>query len=297
MAAQTLSEEIEWFLDHLKVERGASSHTLAAYALDLGLAQEVFTSCGRTSAAELEPADLVAFEAKISTASKRTLVRRLSALRSFLKFLKRNGSGPKLDLPETGGYRTPKTLPKSLPDVQLSRLLDAPDVSTPPGLRDRALLELLFGAGLRVSEAVDLRQEAVDLASMSLRVTGKREKTRMVPLPVGTADWLRRYLEESRPKLLKKPSSRVLVADRGGPMLRQTAYERVNHYARLAGIEDATGPHKLRHTYAVSLLKGGADLRAVQELLGHESIATTQVYTQLDLTEVSKRYRNAHPRE
>lgn len=157
-------------------------------------------------------------------------------------------------------------------------------------------MELIYGAGLRVSEALELRLDQIDRQSASLTVTGKREKTRWVPLPVQTLHWIEVYEREGRPRLLKRPMAQLIVSDRGLKMQRATVYVRLARYARLAGIPSHIGPHVLRHTYAVHLLQGGADLRVVQELLGHESIATTQVYTQLDLEEVARRYRKAHPR-
>jgi integrase/recombinase XerD len=192
--------------------------------------------------------------------------------------------------------RKAKRLPKALPVAEMQALLNAPDISKPGGLRDRALMELVYGAGLRISEAISLRLDELDLDSAAIRVTGKRGKTRLVPLPSLTIPWLERYLAEARPQLVKKPVAQVFVADKGKALARQVAYNRLVRYARLAGIEKTVSPHTLRHSYAVHLLQGGADLRAVQELLGHASISTTQVYTQLDLEEVQKRYRSAHPR-
>ncbi|MBI3721926.1 MAG: tyrosine-type recombinase/integrase [Fimbriimonas ginsengisoli] len=220
----------------------------------------------------------------------------MSALRSFLKFLKGHGEGPGGDLPASTGFHRPKTLPKALSRADLEALLGAADVTTPTGLRDRALLELIYGAGLRVSEAIELDRQSLDLEHGMVRVTGKRGKTRMVPLPQGTVDWLARYLESARPLLARRASSRVILGARVAAFSRQSAYAVLARCARRAGLPPGISPHTLRHTYAVHLLKGGADLRAVQELLGHESIATTQIYTHLDLDEVRRKYRKAHPR-
>lgn len=297
-AESALEPAVDWFLDHLRMERGASAHTVEAYARDLRRAQVYFQAAGLTDWKALTPPMLVRYESAVSKGdASSTVQRRLSSLRSFLKFLKRNGEGPSADLPSTGGFRKAKTLPRALPLERLEALLATPDVATPVGLRDRAFMEAVYGAGLRVSEAVELETSALDLDEQSVRVTGKRGKTRLVPLPAGTAVWLRRYLEEGRGQLVKRATARVFVSDRGGPWSRQNAYARLTRLAREAGIEDAVGPHRLRHTYAVHLLHGGADLRAVQELLGHESIATTQVYTQLDLDVVKQTYRSAHPRD
>lgn len=225
-----------------------------------------------------------------------TVRRKVSALRSFVRFLKKRGSGPSAELPSTRGLRLSKRLPKALPLEKLTALLDAPDLSKPGGLRDRAVLELVYGAGLRVSEACELRLDELSLDSAMLRVTGKRGKTRVVPLPQQTIHWMRRYLEAARPTLVRQPLAEVFVSERGKRMCRQVVFDKLGRYARLAGIETSVSPHVLRHTYAVHLLEGGADLRAVQELLGHSSIATTQVYTQLDLEHVRGRYLAAHPR-
>jgi integrase/recombinase XerD len=225
-----------------------------------------------------------------------TAQRRMSSVRSLIKFLKKEGHGPDIDLPTVDGFKRPRTLPKALSCEQLEALLAVPDVATPGGLRDRAMMELIYGAGLRVSEAVGLAISEVDFTEGAARLTGKRGKTRWSPLPSITKLWLEKYMLESRPKLQKRPSGLLLLSDTGRPLLRQTAYKKLELFARRAGIEKGVSPHTLRHTYAVHLLKGGADLRAVQELLGHESIATTQIYTQLDLREVQKKYLAAHPR-
>jgi integrase/recombinase XerD len=292
-----LDEGIEWFLDHLKVERGASPHTVLAYHGDLDLAAAFFAKLGVSGWEQLTTQHLLRYESTLGSPLARTTAqRRMSSLRSLLKFLKRNDAGPTADLPSTGGFRKPKTLPKALTLQQLESVLNAADLTKPSGVRDRAVMELIYGAGLRVSEAVSVEREALDLVGGAIRVTGKRGKTRWVPLPSQTVHWLKLYLLDARQKLATKPTSLLIVSDHGNAMRREQVYVRLERLARKAGIEQKIGPHTLRHTYAVHLLKGGADLRAVQELLGHESIATTQVYTQLDLDEVRKRYTAAHPR-
>lgn len=297
LEAQELIERIDWFLDHLRIERGASEHTIIAYRTDLLATGEYFQKVGFSSWTALDDRALIQFESTLGAPLARsTAQRRVSSLRSLLKFLKRNGEGPIADLPSTGGLKKPKSLPKALPFDRLEALLSVPDVDKPPGLRDRVLMELVYGAGLRISEAVGLENSALDLDRATVRVTGKRGKTRVVPLPSQTVDWLRRYLTEARPRLVKKTSALFLISDTGRPLLRQTAYVRLARFAQRAGIENGVSPHSLRHTYAVHLLKGGADLRTVQELLGHESIATTQIYTELDMEEVKRKYRDAHPR-
>ena len=297
MEAEGLDDAIEWFLDHMRVERGASEHTISAYHGDLTRAAAHFAKFGVTRWSDVAIEHIRRYQNTMGPpTAPSTAQRRLSALRSLLKFLKRREVGPDGDLPSTGGFKRPKALPKALSREQLEALLAAPDLGAPRGRRDRTLLELIYGAGLRVSEAVGLSLSEIDLEEGAIRVTGKRGKTRWIPLPEGTKQWVRAYLTEVRPCLVKRPVGTVLVSDRGKPMARQVAHAKLARYARMAGLPPGVSPHTLRHTYAVHLLRGGADLRAVQELLGHESIATTQVYTQLDLEEVKRRYRAAHPR-
>jgi integrase/recombinase XerD len=297
-AENPLSEAVEWFLDHLRHERGASQHTIDAYRNDLRLACSFLAGLGFVDWRAIDAAGLTRYEASLRPPmAVSTVQRRISALRSLLKFLKTRGQGPAADLPSTAGLRKPKTVPKALTQQEVLAVLEAPDLAKPVGLRDRALMELIYGSGLRVSEAVELRMDELCLDTAALRVTGKRGKTRWVPLPAQTIEWLELYIQNARPKLLRAPIAQVIVSDRGKKMLRQKAFAILRGHAALAGIERGIGPHTLRHSYAVHLLQGGADLRAVQELLGHESIATTQIYTQLDLEEVKKRYRQAHPRK
>ncbi|MEX2243438.1 MAG: tyrosine recombinase [Fimbriimonadaceae bacterium] len=293
---ERLDDAIAWYLDHLRAERGASANTLAAYRNDLDKVAAHFVMLGVSDWHSLTADQLSRYQSSLSKLSASTIMRRTSSLRSFLKFLKRNGQGPKADLPSARGVRRPKRLPKALSVEELAALLNAPDVSTPAGLRDRALMEIVYGAGLRISEAVELRVEELDLDTASFRVTGKRGKTRWLPLPRYTLPWIERYFAESRPKLLKRPMAQVFVGTRGGRLSRQNAYMVLQKYAVSAGLRKKLSPHVLRHTYAVHLLQGGADLRTVQELLGHASVTTTQVYTQLETEELARKYRKAHPR-
>lgn len=288
---------VEWFLDSLRVERGASVHTIEAYGRDLQVATEFFASRGLTAWAQLSAEDLLAYEATLQRPiAPATARRRMCSLRSFLRFTKARGVGPQIDLPYTGGIRLPKLLPRSLELGDLDALMQAPNLDQPGGLRDRTVMELLFGAGLRVSECVALTQADLNLDVACVRVLGKRNKVRSVPLPVQTIQWLERYLETARPKLVRNPIGHVFISDRGKLLHRSWVYRMITRYAERSGLHRRVGPHTLRHSYAVALLKGGADLRALQELLGHESIATTQVYTGLDAATVAEAYRRAHPR-
>jgi len=197
MEAQSgpLVEATQWFLDHLRVEKGASEHTIAAYNNDLRIAASYFDGLGITKWADLNDPYVAQYESSLGVGiSQSTAQRRLSSLRSFLKYLKRRGVGPQADLPSTGGFKKKKALPKALDITQMIQMLEAPDVAKPGGLRDRTLMELIYGAGLRVSEAVGLKMEEIDLDNGALRVTGKRGKTRWIPLPKATLGWVRVYL-------------------------------------------------------------------------------------------------------
>jgi integrase/recombinase XerD len=295
-ATDALAEDLAGFLDHLRSDRSASAHTVDAYRRDLNKAATVLRAEGVTRWEEAEPRHLAAFEASLAGESRATAMRRLSALRSLLKHLRRQGADLATDLPATGGHKRAKMLPKALSYAQLTTMLEGPDLDTPSGLRDRALMEMIYGGGLRISEAVALPRADLDLDLAAVRVLGKRGKVRIVPLPESTLTWIERYLREARPLLVKTPSPLVLLSDTGKSLARERAYTVLARYAKAAGIETNVGPHTLRHTYAVHLVQGGADLRAVQELLGHASISTTQVYTALDMQEVRTRYDRAHPR-
>lgn len=201
------------------------------------------------------------------------------------------------ELPRAAGVKLPKRLPKALSREQLEALLASPDVGTAPGLRDRALMEVVYGTGMRVAEAVGLRVAEVDLSQAAFRVTGKRGKVRWIPLPRATAPWIELWLAKGRGELALPGVGEVFVGNRGRGLSRQSAWAILEKHRLAAGIAKHVGPHTLRHTYAVHLVQGGADLRVVQELLGHASIATTQVYTQLDLEHVRRGYERGHPRK
>ena len=299
MATEPLkSELVESFLDHLLNERGASPHTIEAYQRDLNHAAVFFKQFQLTTWEDIHNEQLIQFQIHLAKNqfAPSSIQRHLSSLKTFLKFLKKRGKEIRLDFTRFTVSRTPHRLPKSLTYKQLEALLNAPNLGSPSGLRDRTLMELIYGAGLRVSEAVSIRTEQIHFDTATLMVTGKREKTRWIPLPSQTTDWIEKYLQEARPHLVKRTLPNLILADRGGPMLRQTVFYLLKKYSLKAGLPSNVHPHMLRHTYAVHLLKGGADLRVIQELLGHESISTTQVYTELDIDEVARRYQKAHPR-
>lgn len=290
------TEYIDWFLDFLRVERGASPNTLMAYRSDL-LDLASYLKQKNLVWPQLDEKTCAQYRAHLAETgfSPRTIARRLSALRSLLKFLtyhQKISSMPK----NIGGVRLPKTLPKALTRAELDQLMRQPNCSHPLGLRDRTLLEFLYGTGLRVSEIVNLTLENYAEEEAIVRVVGKRLKTRIVPLPVQTQEWLRRYLRESRPRISHKPVPWIFLNARGRKLSRSGVFRILQTHARTAHLPIRVSPHILRHTYAVHLVQAGADLRSVQELLGHESVATTEVYTHLDLNTIKEKYLRAHPR-
>ncbi len=299
MATQSeLIADLEDFLDNLSANRGGSDHTVSAYRSDLLQAVEYFESKDFTKWLDLTDSVIFGYQATLGPPMATSTARRkMSSLRSLIKFLQKTRQGKIGNLPETGGYRWERALPKALSEVDLTKLLESMDCTTPQGLRDRALFELIYGAGLRITEAISLRTEQIDREREAIVVTGKRGKTRWIPLPEQTLIWINLYLAESRPLLSKRTSPYIIVSNRGNQMNRSVAFLNLEKYQKLAGIGADVTPHILRHSYAVHLLRGGADLRAVQELLGHESIGTTQVYTQLELEQVISAHQKAHPRQ
>lgn len=220
-----------------------------------------------------------------------TLMRKLSAIRSFYRFLAREeiiSADPTMNLPAP---RLVRHLPSVLPIEEVERLLAQPDVSTPRGLRDRAMLELLYATGLRVSELVGLKRGEVNLEMGLVRCVGKGSKERIVPVGRPALEALSQYL-----RAREDASSALFLGNRGRPLSRVSCWRMIGRYARQAGIRTAISPHTLRHSFATHMLDGGADLRTIQELLGHASVATTQIYTHVSVDRLREAYAAYHPR-
>jgi len=289
---------IESFLDALWLEEGLSPHTLSAYRSDLsGFARWL---AGRgLSLDEVSRADVLDYLELCSDRkrSARSVARLLSTLRRYYRHCLREG-GIKVD--PTLNIESPKLgrpLPKSLSEAEVDALLAAPDTSTAVGVRDRTLLEVLYAAGLRVSELVGLRVDQVNLRQGVLRITGKGSKERLVPLGEEALAWVVRYLEDTRAQLLNGRDSEYLFPGRGGaPLTRQAFWHRIKHHARVAGISSTLSPHTLRHAFATHLLNRGADLRVVQMLLGHSDLSTTQIYTHIARERLRELHATHHPR-
>ncbi|KJQ54825.1 site-specific tyrosine recombinase XerD [Microbacterium sp. SA39] len=289
------------YLRHVTVERGLSAHTIAAYRRDLDGYLEWLAAQGIADTADITPALVGHFIAERSSAepppASTSLARLQSSVRGWHRFLVREGI--EADDP-SGRLRPPKAprrLPKALTIDQVERLLAAPPPDEPVGIRDRALLELLYATGARVSEAIDL--DVDDLAHGDvLRLRGKGSKERIVPIGSFARDAVDAYLTRVRPGLAAKgrASSRLFLGARGAPLSRQSAWLIIRAAAEGAQITSDVSPHTLRHSFATHLLQGGADVRVVQELLGHASVATTQIYTHVSVDTLRDIYATSHPR-
>jgi integrase/recombinase XerD len=292
---------LDAFVDALWLEEGLSRNTLQAYRRDLSLLSAWLRSQGRALDAAQEH-DLQAYFAHRHAASRATTAnRRLSVFKRYFRWAMRErriAADPTLRLLAA---RQPLRVPKTLTETDVEHLLAAPDVDTPLGLRDRTMIELMYASGLRVSELVGLRVLNVSLQEHVLRVFGKGGKERLVPFGEEAANWLRRYLEETRPALLAGRTSVALFVTTSGPnaggaMSRVMFWNLIKRYAIRAGVRPAPSPHVLRHAFATHLLNHGADLRAVQMLLGHADISTTTIYTHVARERLKALHQRHHPR-
>ncbi|MCK5434762.1 MAG: tyrosine recombinase XerC [Dehalococcoidales bacterium] len=293
-----MQEVFNKYINYLEAERNASPYTVRNYTTDLLHFFQFLKAKGVDSLKEVDKHILRDYLSYVMEQGfvKASIARKLSAIRSFYRYLQREeiistnpvatASSPKLD----------KRLPSFLTINEVERLLEAPDSSKPQGQRDRALMELLYASGLRVSELVSLNLEQINLDSCEIRVRGKGDKERMVLMGKPAARALSDYLSQGRPKLLgKKGSSALLLNPDGGRLSGRRVQTILGKYANIAGIDRRVHPHMLRHTFATHLLDGGADLRVVQELLGHASLSSTQIYTHVTQSQARKVYLSAHP--
>ncbi|BCW96076.1 MAG: tyrosine recombinase XerD [Fimbriimonadales bacterium] len=291
---------IDGFLHYLAQERQVSPHTLNAYAVDLRQFCDYLRQAERTDPAVWDATlwDGFLHYLRRRSMSESSIARKLSAARAFLKHLYRRGVLDQEPPDALEAPRVHRALPTTLTPHELRRLLLQPPLDTPHGLRDRTMLEMMYTTGMRVSELLGLTLEQLKLSEGLARVEGKRGRERWLPLTDGAVYWLQRYLSEARPKLVraKRPCNTLFLNDRGAPLSRIAFWGKLKEYAACAGIEKNISPHTLRHSFAVHLLSGGADLRAVQELLGHEDISTTQIYTQVSLDRLKEVYKKSHPR-
>lgn len=290
---------IDRFIDSLWLEYGLSDNTLSSYRLDLHKFSEWYKAGGGSEllgVTRLDILDYLAFRLTKGLKPSSTS-RSLSCLRRFYRYLVREkyvSVDPTLNIDNP---KLPKLLPSSLTEGEVESLLHAPNVEDPLGLRDRAMLEVMYGSGLRVSELVSLGFDQINLEQGVIRVMGKGSKERLVPLGEETLDWLGRYLKQGRQFLLSATDCGVLFpSSRGQQMTRQTFWHRVKKYATEAGIDKSLSPHTLRHAFATHLINHGADLRVVQLLLGHSNLSTTQIYTHVANHRLQSLHSQYHPR-
>ena len=289
---------IERFIETLWLEKGLSVHTRAAYRSDLALLNGWLQSRGVELPSVGREVLLDHLAWRMNEGYKaRSTARLISGMRGFYRFLLREGvieTDPTLqvDMPQLG-----RPLPKSLSEADVEALLAAPDLDDPIGLRDRAMFEVLYACGLRVSELIGLTLEQVNLRQGVLRVFGKGSKERLVPMGEEAISWVERYCRDARPLLLAgRPGDVLFPSLRGEQMTRQTFWHRIKHQAKVAGIAKSLSPHTLRHAFATHLLNHGADLRVVQMLLGHSDLSTTQIYTHVARARLQALHAQHHPR-
>lgn len=300
--ATDLETALAMFTTYLRAERGLSRNTLLSYGRDISGFIAMMREEGKVSVEEIGEDEIRHFlETKLEDAGvkTRTVARYLVSLRQWMKFL----VGDKIiESDPSERVDMPKYLqndPVYLTEREVEALLNAPDETTAEGLRDRAMIELLYATGMRVSELVGLSRRDVDLDSGCITAHGKGGKDRVIPMGEYANAWLRRYMETSRPELMQRceESPVLFTTRRGGGMTRQGFWKNIKRYAIAAGIRKALSPHKLRHTFATHLLSHGADLLAVQEMLGHADISSTQIYTHVSRERMKAVFMACHPRQ
>jgi integrase/recombinase XerD len=286
---------VDAYLDHLRIERRLAAHTLESYARDL-IALAEFAAGRERRPESLDRADLDAFvrDQRTRGLSPRSVARRVAAIRGFYKFLVVDRRLPRNPSDDLRPPRAWPALPKFLSLEEVDTLIAQPDVATPLGLRDRAMIELLYATGLRVSELVNVRLADLHLDDHYLTCIGKGNKERLVPIGDEAAQWVRRYQREGRAGA--KARDTLFVNARGRPMSRIGFWKNLKRYGRAAGLPRSLSPHVLRHSFATHLLERGADLRAIQTMLGHADLSTTQIYTHILEARLRSIYDRFHPR-
>jgi integrase/recombinase XerD len=291
------SPELRSLLQHLAAERGLAVNSLHAYRRDLEDLDAYFRNLGKTflTAAAIDYRLYLQDQTRKGQSTK-TVARRIAAIRSLLRFMTIEGFDAAHILMELERPKPERDLPKVLSRAQVNQLIATPDPKSPLFDRDVAILELLYASGLRASELCDLPLSNVNLQVGCVRVLGKGMKERIVPFGRAAAEAIHRYLTECRPRLNRRHSDRLFLSRTGKPMERISLWMLVEKYARRSGLLKTVGPHVLRHCFATHLIGGGADLRVVQELLGHSDIATTQIYTHVDQQRLKSMHAKFHPR-
>lgn len=294
-----LEESAGEFLHYLGVEKSSSRNTLQSYGADIRRYVDFLTARGINDPGAIDADLVVLFMGHLASEglSERSAARTASSIRSFHAFLLREGISESLPTGRLESPRFPRRLPRVLNVAQVESLLETPVASDARGARDRAMLETLYATGMRISELTGLNVPDLDLHEREVRVYGKGGKERIVPLGSQAESALEYYLQWGRPKLLKSGGEKALFLNhRGGRLTRQGAWKIILGYAEKAGLTGLMTPHTLRHSFATHMLENGADLRSIQELLGHASISTTQIYTHVSRDQLRDIYLKAHPR-
>jgi len=291
---------LDQYLQFLAFERGLSHNTISSYASDIISFLKFIDNINISNIKAITPNHISMWlhSSRLQGISSTTNARRLSAIRGFFEFLVSEGVLKGSPCSLIKGPRLGLRLPETLSVEEVSMLLEAPKPDSPIGIRDKAILEFAYATGVRASELCGLEIGQIDFSLGFVRVRGKGDKERIVPMGHMAIDALERYLQEARPMLQRKRglSPHVFLSQKGGPITRQCFWQILKKYAQKAGIAKDISPHTLRHSFATHLLMGGADLRTVQLLLGHENIATTQIYTHMDIEHLRETHRRYHPR-
>ena len=299
MEAQDWSGTMSDFRDHLVAERGLAPLTIRNYLSDLEPLRDYMSNHDIDSFSDLNRRTVRGYLSWLHELGyvRTSIARKLSAMRTMFKWLNRVGIAENDPLPPRGSFKIDSRIPRFLSQDEASNLMDSPDPTSDKGIRDRALLELVYAAGLRVSEVNGLNVDSVNLATREVRVIGKGSKERVALIGESAKDALSAYMSEVRPEVASIDADGALFVNRYGKRLSQRSIQKsVRSYAARSGLGTQVHTHTLRHSFATHLLEGGADLRVVQELLGHASPATTQVYTHITKTEARQAYMAAHPR-
>ena len=293
-----MKKDIDWFLHYLAVERCLAENTRNSYCCDLVSFAFFLSEVKHKDFQSAEKRDIFEYLVHLQEMQRTpaTIARQLAAIKAFYRFRQFEGlqeDNPSQDLePPKLGRRLPKVLSKA----EVERLLKMPDTTKPFGLRDKAMLEVLYGTGLRVSELISLDLDNISCSSGYVRCLGKGDKERIIPLGSIAVFYVQRYLLEGRVRFVKRATDAVFLNQRGERLTRQGCWKIIKKYVRGANVREQVTPHTLRHTFATHLLQNGADLRSVQEMLGHSDISTTQIYTHITPGKLREVYDNTHPR-
>jgi len=293
-----LEDYIDEFLNYLSVEKGYSGNTLDAYGRDLGVFSAFLEEKGRGRIERLDADAVSLFNQRLRALglSQNTIARKVTAIRSFMKYLGREGRIPLDKIEDVESLRNHRRLPVTVSSEEIARIIESMPSEKPRQIKDRAIIELLYATGMRVSELTSVKVADLNWSEGFIRCMGKGSKMRTVPLGGKAQEWLRRYLQEVRPEWDRGLCANLIIGESGRPVSRTSVWRLVDRLARETGAAMHISPHTFRHSFATHLMENGADLRAVQEMLGHADISTTQIYTHVTSEKMRQVYEKCHPR-